>query len=87
MAPRVAVSGGLGIASLTQLVPFQNIATRLLKSPVTPTAVQAELAVHDTLASRPPPGTAWAVQVLPFQVADSEPPTAMHDVPELHFTA
>lgn len=82
----VPVPGGLGIGSLAQVLPFQNIASRLLKSPATPTAVQADAAVHDTLASRPPSGTAPAVQVLPFQRAYSEPPTAMQEVAELHLT-
>ena len=60
--------GGLGVGWMVQVVPFHRSA-RVLPLAVPPTAVQAEVVVHDALFSAPPPagvGVGWIRQVVPF---------------------
>jgi len=84
---------GLGVAWMAQLVPFHRSA-RVLPVPEFPTAVHAELEVHDTLFRKPPPaglGVAWTAQLVPFhrsaRVLPFElPPTAVHAEGEVHDT-
>ena len=84
---------GLGVAWMAQLVPSHRSA-RVPPFPEFPTAVHAELEVHDTLFRKPPPagfGVVWmrhpapfhrSARVLPF----AAPPTAVHAEGEVHDT-
>jgi hypothetical protein len=72
--------GGVRMAWLAQLLPFQRSATAIpapvLELADAPTAVQADAAEHDTAASELswPPGTgsvAKITQVAPFQLSAS----------------
>jgi hypothetical protein len=75
---------GVGVGWMRQAVPFHRSAR--VPALETPTAVQADAAVHATLVRKPPPcaglGVGWVRQRVPFhrsaRVPALEPPTAVH---------